>query len=146
MKDRIIVDIDGTLADATHRKHLVDGSQKKDWAKFYDMCDQDEPHYDIIEIVGELGRNKEVYLVTGRVERVREKTEEWLDEFDVPYDYLLMRPDGDYTPDHVLKIQMATKAGLSPDNVSVVLDDRTSVVNAWREAGYRCLQVAPGDF
>ena len=30
--------------------------------------------------------------------------------------------------------------------VHFILEDRTSVVQAWRKLGYTCLQVAEGDF
>lgn len=146
MKDRIIVDIDGTLTDATHRQHLVTGPGKKLFDAFYDLCGDDAPHQDVIAMVNSLSWEYSIHLVTGRVERVRPQTMQWLAKWGVHWGSLHMRPDGDFTPDHELKVPMAHRAGLYPHNVVAVLDDRDRVVTAWREAGYRVLQVAPGAF
>ena len=52
-----IIDIDGTCSNAEKRKYLIDGSQKKDWQKFYDLCGEDLPHEDIKELVNLFHRN-----------------------------------------------------------------------------------------
>jgi hypothetical protein len=41
---------------------------------------------------------------------------------------------------------MADKLGFTPENTFLVLDDRDQVVKMWRERGFRCLQVANGNF
>ncbi len=148
MKPNVIVDLDGTCSNAVNRQHLVDGSQKKDWDKFYDLCAEDEPHADIIllcDILG--GRGFDLWLVTGRVERVRARTLAWLTRQGFPFfRALLMRPDGDTRQDCILKAEIADSNGLTPDNTFLVLDDRDQVVRMWRERGFRCLQVANGAF
>lgn len=40
----IIVDLDGTLCNAEHRKHYVE-AKKKDWKSFYNGIAQDKPNY-----------------------------------------------------------------------------------------------------
>ncbi len=66
-----------------------------------------------------------------------------------------MRPHGDYTPDEVLKSDWCDEYRLVPRGarelpddkpVALVFDDRDKVVRMWRERGFRCLQVAPGNF
>lgn len=147
MKPFVIVDLDGTCSNAEKRKHLIDGSQKKDWEAFYDACHQDEPFEDIRYLVRSLEhlRHIPVYL-TGRVERVREKTLAWLAEHRFPEGKLVMRKDGDYRADNIVKAEMAQVTGLTPENTLLVLDDRNQVVKMWRELGFRCLQVADGNF
>ena len=51
MKQYAIIDLDGTCSNAERRKYLIDGSQKKDWDRFYDLCGEDQPHEDIRELV-----------------------------------------------------------------------------------------------
>lgn len=142
-----IVDIDGTCSNAEQRKYLIDGSQKKDWMRFYDLCDEDAPHEDIRELVNLL-KLSGLYILylTGRVERVREKTTTWLFKNGFPEGSLQMRPDGDTRQDCVVKAEIADRCGLSPENTFIVLDDRDQVVKMWRERGFRCLQVAEGNF
>jgi hypothetical protein len=87
-----------------------------------------------------------VILVSGRVERTREKTVAWLKESFVHYDALLMRPDGDFRADDVLKEEILDRDILPNYAVDMAFDDRDRVVAMWRRRGIPCLQVAPGDF
>lgn len=147
MKFNAIIDLDGTCSNAEPRKHLIDGSQKKDWDAFYDACDTDEPHEDIKGLVWMLHKQAfRIHYLTGRVERVRGKTLAWLHKHGFPVGHLEMRPDGDYRQDCIVKAEMADKLNLTPGNTFLVLDDRDQVVRMWRERGFRCLQVAEGAF
>jgi hypothetical protein len=146
LKSYVIIDLDGTCSNADKRKYLVDGSQKKDWGAFYDLCDQDVPHNDIRRLVHLLAARNYVVYLTGRVERVRDKTVTWLFQHEFPEGSLQMRPDGDTRQDCIVKAEMADKLGLTPNNTFLVLDDRDQVVKMWRERGFRCLQVAEGNF
>ena len=77
----------------------------------------------------------------------REITEKQLSAtMGVFWDYLFMRPDDSYEPDHEFKSRVLAeliKADWKPD---MVFDDRDQVVSMWRSAGIPCLQVAPGAF
>lgn len=147
MKPNAIIDLDGTCSNAEPRKHLIDGSQEKDWARFYDLCGEDQPHKDIRELV-KMIRDRGCYItyLTGRVERVRQQTVSWLLHHGFPEGNLHMRPDGDTRQDCIVKAEMADRLGLKPENTFLVLDDRDQVVKMWRERGFRCLQVAEGNF
>jgi len=147
LKKYAIIDLDGTCSNAERRKYLIDGSQKKDWDAFYDACHEDAPHEDIRHLVSLLHRSGTlVVYLTGRVERVRDKTVTWLFQHGFPEGSLQMRPDGDYRADNIVKEEMADRLGLTPANTLLVLDDRDQVVRMWRERGFRCLQVADGNF
>jgi len=150
MKRNLIVDIDGTVAKVGDRlKHIQ--KERPDWDSFYKGCIEDEPHTDILLMAVTLGMTLDLRLVfcTGRREEVRAETEEWLMNHAVlgKGEYsLLMRPDGDKRHDTQVKPELLEKAGLDTDNVWMILEDRNSMVNAWRKLGFRCLQVAEGDF
>ena len=49
MKNIILCDIDGTVANNDHRQHFLEG--KKDWDGFFDKLDEDEPIRPIINKV-----------------------------------------------------------------------------------------------
>lgn len=141
----VIVDIDGTLSNASHRQHLVqDGN--KDWDRFYDLCEFDDFHPHIGVIVNLLYDFYKIVLVSGRVERVRDKTVKWLDQHKVSYDELFMRPDGDFRPDDVLKAEILGRDIAPKWHPVMAFDDRDRVVAMWRKCGIPCLQVAPGAF
>jgi len=137
----IIVDIDGTLSDVDHRLHLIKDPQKKDYDKFYSKLGDDEPKGDIIELVNCLSKCYYTILLTGRPNEYRKKTVDWLDKFGVHYDILFMRPTDDYRPDNVLKKEIYEERIKPHFEVLVVLDDRTRVVDMWREIGLTALQV-----
>lgn len=146
-----IFDLDGTLADITHRRHLVEG-EKKDWASFYRSCVHDKPNAAVIETLWRLGSTgAEIQIWSGRSDEVAQETAAWLDEhvwsipaLDRP---CRMREAGDYTPDDVLKERWLTE--MAPEDrarLVAVFDDRDKVVAMWRRNGVACFQVAPGDF
>lgn len=147
MTRAIICDIDGTLADIEHRRHFVSNG-KRDWNAFFSMMADDgivQPILDLCRMVAE--SRVAVILCSGRPESYREVTEAWLAKFNVPYDALYMRPADDTRADYVIKAQLYE--GIKEDGYEVflVVDDRQSVVDFWRnDAGLVCLQAAPGDF
>jgi len=157
MKNVILCDLDGTLANIEHRLKYIKGPGKKDWDKFHTECVNDSPNCDVIQILESLvlgfrsgcmicgAVEREVYILSGRNDVVRAETIEWLQKHvheDWDYDTrLVMRKANDRRPDTVVKLEMVRELGLTPDDVLCVLDDRQCVVDMWRENGYRCLQV-----
>ena len=59
---------------------------------------------------------------------------------------LELRSDTDYRPDTEVKSGMLDKFRKQGFNPELVFDDRSSVVDMWRQRGLRAVQVAPGDF
>jgi len=142
----LIFDMDGTLADVAHRRHHVE-ARPKNWAAFNAAMHKDEPNTPIIEVArifADAGWH--ILICTGREERYRAVTEEWLARHAVPYERLYMRPTGDYRPDHVVKMEILGEIRAQGFDPHISVDDRSSVVAMWREAGLTCLQCAEGDF
>lgn len=148
MKDTVVVDIDGTIAKIGDRLKYITEQNPKDYNSFYDHVEEDEPITNILDIVLQLARNYRIVFCTGRAERCREQTERWFRHYIcMPFDYkLLMRKDGDHRHDVEVKPQLLKKAGIFPDQVLCILEDRSSMVKKWRELGFTCLQVNDGDF
>ena len=146
----IICDIDGTIANCEHRKHYVT-ERPKNHEAFYAGVKDDTPIWSVIGLVQTLlayeGRQIELVFVTGRPERCRTDTVEWLKDVHLyPNDYtLLMRKDKDYRQDYIVK-QEILDTHIDKSRVWLVLDDRKQVVDMWRRNGLTCLQVADGDF
>lgn len=144
-----IFDIDGTIADGSHRIHHIqrtDGGPK-DWPAYFAACGSDEPIRHILLVAYALNSaGHKIVLVSGRSAVVVKETEEWLRWWLPIYDLLLMRPVDDHRDDDVLKIEMLGQIRAAGYEPIMAFDDRTRVVNAWRAAGVPCAQVAPGDF
>ena len=134
----IIVDIDGTLA------HRCD----RNWFE-YSKVDQDDLDviiYGIVEAYANKGYT--VLIVSDRegTEVCHQKTLAWLDKHKVPYYDLMMREENDHRRDSIVKKEIYETYIKGKFDVEFVLDDRSSVVQMWREIGLKCLQVAPGNF
>jgi len=162
MKDIIVCDLDGTLANCEHRVHHVQRwctetgrNRKPNWDAFYAGVREDTVHEAVHQLLIHMcgwhihkeWRVHDVIFCTGRPERCRADTEWWLEtRTDAPSDYtLLMRKDGDFRADYVVK-QEILDAHIPKDRVLFVLDDRQQVVDMWRRNGLACFQVAEGNF
>ena len=147
MKHIVVVDIDGTIAKVGDRLKYLQ-QEKKDWDSFYEHCDEDEPIKDMLHLVYDLHRSyNHIVFCTGRRDSVRAKTEAWLSKYLGIEEYiLLMRPDGDFRHDTMVKPELLAQMNITPDRVYCILEDRDSMVSRWRDLGYRCLQVDRGDF
>jgi hypothetical protein len=154
MKDIIVCDLDGTLANCEHRVHHV-RSKPKNWDAFYAGVKDDTVNHAVHEVLINMCgwrmhqeyRQVNAIFCTGRPERCRSDTEAWLmDNTEAPSDFiLLMRKDGDFRADHIVK-QEILDTHIDKERVLFVLDDRQQVVDMWRRNGITCFQVAAGDF
>ena len=50
----VLVDLDGTVCDASHRAHMIHGSEKPDWESYSLACYADKPVHGVIRLVREL--------------------------------------------------------------------------------------------
>jgi hypothetical protein len=147
-KPLYIFDLDGTLADIRHRRHLVEGD-KRDWPAFHAACVDDTPNMPVVRTaLGLYWAGAELWVWSGRSDVVRAETERWLYLVVGPYhSELRMRKHGDYQTDVSLK--RSWLHGIGPRDrarLVAVFDDRTRLVDMWRSEGVACFQVAPGDF
>jgi FMN phosphatase YigB (HAD superfamily) len=144
-----IFDIDGTLSDCSHRLQFA---QTKQWDEFHRLCLEDPVIADVADLMRLTGVVAEVLLLTGRPEKFRHLTEEWLtlSKLNGHYDELMMRPDDDWTQDSLMKINALERRFGTKENVLekvwFVVDDRDSVVEGLRNYGLTVLQPATGGY
>lgn len=153
MKNFIIFDIDGTLADISQRLHFIEG-EKKDWKAFYSAMDKDQMIPEMVGLLNTMlntwqaGSCDEIVFVTGRPEEYREKTIKWLSNIahiENINERLFMRKTGDLRKDYVIKREIVDELS-KRGPIKMAFEDRTQVVKMYREKGIRCLQVADGNF
>jgi hypothetical protein len=146
--DCFIFDIDGTLADCSHRQHHVE-RKPKDWDAFFTGMADDRPHRHVFAVMDALFRDGEtIVYCSGRPERYRRLTAEWLEKHACSgqTDNLYMRKDGDYRADFIVKAELLAQIRADGFNPVMAFDDRQQVVDMWRDNGVPCAQVAKGDF
>ena len=144
VRNVVLVDMDGTLADVTHRLHWIRGSKKKNWKRFFQEMSKDPPNPVVLEWVKNLVPEYEIFIVSGRPAEYRQATTDWLRRYQVPFSELHMRRSGDRRPDHIVKGELLDEIG--DDRVAFVIDDRNSVCDMWRSNRLTCYQVAEGNY
>jgi len=149
-----IFDLDGTLADISHRLHFIRGysdsdeeRKKVDWNAFNLACDKDEPKWDIVELFSSLKQVSNIMICTGRMgtPEVVKKTLDWLAKYGINPHGVYFRSDGDYRSDDVVKKEMLDEIRML-GTVVAAIDDRDRVVDMWRDNGVTCLQCQKGDY
>lgn len=154
MKNIIVCDLDGTLANCEHRVHHV-RNKPKNWDAFYAGVREDEVNDVVLNVLDKFisyeGSLYDIIFCTGRPERCRADTEWWFREVlhmstDPKYGFqMFMRKDGDHRADYIVKQEILDNH-IPKDRVLFVLDDRQQVVDMWRRNGLICFQVAEGKF
>ncbi|MGQ0744455.1 MAG: phosphatase domain-containing protein [Acidimicrobiales bacterium] len=95
----VVFDIDGVLSDARGRQHFLDGSLgRKDWRGFFDACGDDPVIRELAQLLSLLDPSLRIVLLTGRPQRVSDRTLAWLGRHELRWDLLIMRPGGDFGP------------------------------------------------
>lgn len=130
-----IVDIDGTLA-------LMDRDARSPFE--WDKVGLDELRIELAQTILALNAGGvRVILLSGRDGKARAATEQWLEEFEVPYYALRMRAEGDMRPDTIVKKELFDEHVRGKFRVIGVWDDRPSVVRMWAKAGLPVNHVEP---
>lgn len=141
----VVCDIDGTVADLTHRLEYARG-EKKDWKKFFSLLSGDTPRQDIYIAAQSLAHEHDALLVfvSARPEDYRLETEQWLRDNGMMYDNLIMRRKGDKRQDTDVKSDIYNRY-LKQYEIVRVFDDRPSVIRMWREKGLEVEDVGNGE-
>jgi phosphoglycolate phosphatase-like HAD superfamily hydrolase len=143
--DCYLFDIDGTLADVSHRLHLI-ASRPKRWDEFFAASADDKAIVHVRDLARHLAKVAKVVFVSGRSDQVRQETEDWLEREVGIRGPLYMRKKTDRRPDYIVKAELLDQLLADGYRPLMAFDDRDQVVRMWRERGVPCAQVAEGNF
>jgi predicted kinase len=133
----IVSDLDGTLALFGNRRNPFDASQ----------CDLiDQVNFPVASVLRSYLLNSntfpevaKIFFFSGRTDKYKEPTKRFLlkagFDADDPFFDLVMRQDGDYTADEIIKEQMYRDHIEGKYNVLFIFDDRPKVVRMWKRLG-----------
>jgi phosphoglycolate phosphatase-like HAD superfamily hydrolase len=134
MRDLVVFDIDGVVADVRHRLHHIE-RKPKDWDAFFDAAARDTPLAEGVSLARELLDSYDLAWLTGRPERLRRVTTRWLGALDLPTAPLVMRRNRDFRPARVTKVdELRTLA--EGRTITLVVDDDPAVIDAIAGAGF----------
>lgn len=137
----VVVDLDGTIADASRRERQFLQGTNKDWIGFFRDMENDPPIAKVLDRVKELQKRYEVVALTGRPEKYRKESARWLEKMGVRCSTLLMRRGGDSRPDYEAKAELLDELIASGCEVALALDDREPVCAAYRARGVKVVHI-----
>lgn len=150
MEKIVICDIDGTIADTTHRlKYVVapEGATDfvKDWKGFFAAMGDDPVREDVALRLKQLHKDGyTIAFVSGRPDTYFNQTIEWLVRNGLDFVWILfMRSANDSRPDTEVKAKIYDQY-FADKKVELVIDDRPSVIRMWREKGLTVEDVGKG--
>lgn len=145
MERAFIFDVDGVLADNTHRQGLLKQEGKTSrarWAEFFEAGKDDPAYEDTLRLVHTLqAYGYTLLIVTGRAEPWRDQLEEWLQKRGIFPERIWMRGATDFRKDWEIK-ESVLKEIQDEKRYSIigVFEDNTSCVKMWRAHGLTCYQ------
>lgn len=140
MKNICVFDLDGTLADLSHRLPLLK-QKNPQWDKFYELVGDDSVNKWCKDLMAAMQiAGKIVIIVSARPQTVLGITKKWLKNNEVPYNQIFLLREGnkDYRPD--VELKRAWLNFYKREHILFAVDDRQRVVDMWRSEGITCLQ------
>ncbi len=120
----LLVDIDGTVSDHSHRAHHV-MQAPKNWDAYYGAMHLDPPIEAAQKALFKLfARHLTILLLTGRPEEYREVTHQWLDRH-LPFimHRPFMRPTGSREPSWAFKERIVGPLAAKGEGIVFIDDD-----------------------
>ncbi|MFE5081472.1 hypothetical protein ACFRFN_14110 [Streptomyces mirabilis] len=133
-----VFDLDGTLADSAHRQRFLE-RKPRDWDAFFAAAPQDPPLAQGVALVLRSTEECEVVYLTGRPERCRRDTVEWLAAQGLPEGRLWMRRNDDRRPARHTKLDVLRRLARDRE-IHVLVDDDELVCDEAERAGFRVVR------
>lgn len=130
----VICDMDGTLALSNGLRGVYQHEKCAD----DNLC---QPVYDLLALFVEKGYT--ILYMTGRQDKYRPETEQFLHKHKCPLGPLFMRQTNDPRRDTVVKKELFDNHVRNVYNVKFVLEDRLGVIKMWQDLGLFTLSVGP---
>lgn len=132
-----VIDLDGSISDNSHREHLIEGENKR-WREYLQKASEDEANDEVLDFVQELSEDYKIVILTCRSDEVKEETVKWLSEHEIPFDDLIMLPEGrwelsdsEFKRDKLQEIK----------NPTIAIDDKKENCEMFREEGLKVYAV-----
>ncbi|WP_328875383.1 hypothetical protein OHT76_37870 [Streptomyces sp. NBC_00287] len=129
-----VFDLDNTLADTAHRQRFLE-SKPRDWDAFFAAAPADPPIAEGIALVLAGAEECEVVYLTGRPERCRPDTLEWLAAQGLPEGRVYMRRNDDRRPARRTKLEILRRLARTRE-IRVLVDDDELVCEDAERAGF----------
>jgi hypothetical protein len=133
-----VFDLDNTLADTAHRQHFLE-TRPRNWDAFFAAAPQDPPIPEGVALAVESAGECEVVYLTGRPERCRRDTLDWLAGHGLPEGRVYMRGNADRRPARYTKLEILRRLARTRE-VRMLVDDDELVCEDAERAGFTVLR------
>lgn len=135
-----LVDLDHTLSNAFWRDSMIGHVS---WEEYHESAELDKPFPKMVQLINTLIKNGHyVIAITGRTEKHRGLTVDWLINNNLFLHDLLMRPDDVFTKNADMKVQLvSTYFNNHFDNIAFLIEDNEDTCLAFQKLGIATLQV-----
>ena len=139
MSKVILCDIDGTVANNDHRQHLL--KNFNNWNKFFLAMSKDDPYPKAVKLLENFSKDYEIIFLTGRPERYRKETTEWLKKnINLKTFELIMRENEDFT-DKVQAKKKMFRNKLSSKKIKLIIENDEELINLWESLNLDVLDI-----
>jgi hypothetical protein len=140
----VVFDIDGTIADLSHREHFIEEKGKEDWDSFFSEAQllEDKPiksSVDGFNAFVELSDKS--FIISARPKRTLDVTEEWLlgngFNIDNVFGNIILRPDNLQVRSHEFKETVFKEFILNKniDDFFIFIDDQENNLEMFSKYG-----------
>ncbi|MFE7841094.1 hypothetical protein ACFU53_35105 [Streptomyces sp. NPDC057474] len=129
-----VFDLDNTLADTAHRQRFLE-RKPRDWDAFFAAAPHDPQLTEGVALARESAEECEVVYLTGRPERCRGDTVDWLAAHGLPEGRIWMRRDNDRRPARRTKLEILRNLARTRE-IRVLVDDDELVCEDAERAGF----------
>jgi hypothetical protein len=136
----ILVDFDHTIANSFWRDSMI-GTVS--WDEYHEQSKHDKPFWNIVQMINTLWYGGHTIIgITGRTEKHRKLTTNWLLKHDINIDEMLMRPDDVFLKNAEMKVKMVEDR-FKKDfrNICCLIDDNEETILAFFNLGITTLQI-----
>lgn len=139
----VVFDVDGVLADASDRQHLIE-RPRRDWDAFFDACGEDLLIEEVARLLEVIDAGHRIVLLTGRPTSVQHLTVEWLERHGLRWDLLVMRPWGDYSAARQFKRAAVSELRGYGFDLRLAFEDDPRNVDMFHAEGVPCIYIHSG--
>lgn len=134
LPEAVIFDLDGTLA-------LMNKRSPFDWNR----VDEDDVNDIVVEqLKFQKSMGRKIIIVSGRDGAALVKTKEWLEFYEIPYDFLYLKAKDDNRKDSIVKKEIYNNLIKDKYNVICAYDDRDQSVDVHYKNNIFCFNVNQG--
>lgn len=135
-----LVDLDHTLSNSFWRDHMIGNVP---WDDYHAQSIHDKPFPKAKALINALSKNgDQIIAVTGRTERHRGITIDWLISNEILVNDLLMRPDNIFLKNADMKVWLvSTYFNNYFDNIAFLIEDNEDTILAFHKLGIATLQI-----